>query len=115
MGFKRGLIVGFAGGYVLGARAGRERYNQINAWWNQLTGNPKVQEFTEKGKEIAGTASRRGLEVVQQGAQKVTSTVKERVSGGEEDTTGSVSLPDLEDAGTTETTDKGFSTGETSL
>jgi hypothetical protein len=29
MRFKIGLLLGFAGGYVLGTKAGRERYNQI--------------------------------------------------------------------------------------
>jgi hypothetical protein len=29
MRFRIGLLLGFAGGYVLGTKAGRERYNQI--------------------------------------------------------------------------------------
>jgi hypothetical protein len=29
MRFKVGLLLGFAGGYFLGTKAGRERYNQI--------------------------------------------------------------------------------------
>jgi hypothetical protein len=29
MRFKIGLLLGFAGGYLLGTKAGRERYNQI--------------------------------------------------------------------------------------
>jgi hypothetical protein len=29
MRFKFGLLLGFAGGYLLGTKAGRERYNQI--------------------------------------------------------------------------------------
>jgi hypothetical protein len=29
MRFKFGLLLGFAGGYLLGSKAGRERYNQI--------------------------------------------------------------------------------------
>ena len=43
MAFKRGLIVGFGVGYVLGARAGRERYQQIVTWWHRFTGNPCSQ------------------------------------------------------------------------
>ena len=29
MRFKTGLLLGFAGGYLLGSKAGRERYDQI--------------------------------------------------------------------------------------
>src|SRR5205809_1199628 len=34
--------VAFGLGYVLGARAGRERYEQLQGWWNSLIGNPTV-------------------------------------------------------------------------
>lgn len=32
MGFKLGAIVGFGAGYYFGAKAGRERYEQLNRW-----------------------------------------------------------------------------------
>ncbi len=35
MGFKTGAVVGFAVGYYLGSKAGRERYEQINTWIDQ--------------------------------------------------------------------------------
>jgi len=38
MGFKTGALVGFAFGYYLGAKAGRERYEQINRWIEQARG-----------------------------------------------------------------------------
>ena len=38
MGFKTGLLVGAAVGYYLGAKAGRERYEQINRWIEQARG-----------------------------------------------------------------------------
>ena len=37
MGFKTGLVIGLGIGYVLGARAGRERYEEIRRGWEQLT------------------------------------------------------------------------------
>ncbi len=85
MAFRRGLIVGFGVGYVLGARAGRERYQQIVTWWHRFTGNPAVQQAAERGREIAGTAGRKGLEVVQQGVQKVGSSVRGRLGSEEGD------------------------------
>jgi hypothetical protein len=82
-GFKRGLIVGAGIGYVLGARAGRERYQQIVAWWRRVSGSPAVQQVAERGREIAGSAGRKGIEAVQQGVQKVGSSVRGRL-GSEE-------------------------------
>jgi hypothetical protein len=81
MAFKTGLIVGFAAGYVLGSKAGRERYEQIRRWWDRFSGNPAVQQFAEKGKDIAAGAGRKGLSAVSTGVQKVGSSVRGRLSG----------------------------------
>lgn len=37
------LLVGGAVGYVLGSRAGRERYEQIKRWTARLADHPAVQ------------------------------------------------------------------------
>jgi hypothetical protein len=37
------FILGAATGYVLGAQAGRERYEQIVRMYNQIAGHPAVQ------------------------------------------------------------------------
>ncbi|MDP9343714.1 MAG: YtxH domain-containing protein [Actinomycetota bacterium] len=84
-GFRRGLIVGFGVGYVLGARAGRERYQQIVTWWRRVSGNPAVQQAAGRGKEIAETAGRKGLGMVQHGVQRVGSSVRGRLGSDEED------------------------------
>jgi hypothetical protein len=42
------LLVGGAVGYVLGTRAGRERYEQIRSQAQTLWNNPKVQETAQK-------------------------------------------------------------------
>ena len=39
MSFKTGFVVGGAIGYVLGARAGKERYDQIVEMWRRFTGS----------------------------------------------------------------------------
>ncbi|MDX6288123.1 MAG: hypothetical protein QOG53_3608 [Frankiales bacterium] len=44
MRYKATFIIGFAGGYVLGARAGRERYEAIARGTRKLMENPAVQE-----------------------------------------------------------------------
>ncbi len=37
------FIAGAAVGYVLGSRAGRERYEQIKRWSSRVADNPAVQ------------------------------------------------------------------------
>jgi hypothetical protein len=79
MGYKSGFVIGFGVGYVLGARAGRQRYEDIRRWWNQLTGNPTVQRAAERTKDMAAEGARRGLSVVQQGVGRAGSAVRDRL------------------------------------
>jgi hypothetical protein len=79
MGTKRGFIVGLGVGYVLGAKAGRQRYDDIMRWWQQFTGSPRVQRAAEKTKDVAAEGAKRGLTVVQQGVEKAGSAVKSRL------------------------------------
>jgi hypothetical protein len=37
------MFIGIAVGYVLGSRAGRERYEQIKRWSRRASDNPAVQ------------------------------------------------------------------------
>jgi hypothetical protein len=76
---KSGFVIGFGVGYVLGAKAGRQRYEDIRRWWSQVTGSPAVQRATERTKAVAADASKRGLEVVQTGVEKAGSAVKTRL------------------------------------
>ncbi len=87
MAFKSGLIVGFGAGYVLGAKAGRERYDQIRAFWHTLSGSPAVQRATEKAKEAASTGTQRGLSLIQTGVGKTGSAVRTRLRRDDDETT----------------------------
>jgi hypothetical protein len=71
MGFKTGLLVGFGAGYVLGTRAGRDRYEELKATWDQFVGNPSVQRMVTKGKEVVETAGQRGIRAVEGAADDV--------------------------------------------
>ena len=84
------LLAAAGAGYVLGARAGRERYDQISTSVGRLWGNPKVQE---KVGDLQGTAS--GLakqagavaqEKVGAAASSVSGSVKDKLNGGGSDT-----------------------------
>lgn len=46
MRFRLGLIIGFAVGYVLGAKAGRERYEQIVDTYHTILGTEAAQQVT---------------------------------------------------------------------
>lgn len=43
--------------YVAGTKAGRERYDQLRAKWNELTNRPEMDQMREHGSEIAERAS----------------------------------------------------------
>jgi hypothetical protein len=74
MKFRTGLLIGFGAGYVLGAKAGRERYDQIKKTFDSLAGNSRVQELAEKGKAVAGL----GAERVSQGLHQASDVIRER-------------------------------------
>jgi hypothetical protein len=42
---KLSFLVGFGAGYVLGAKAGRERYEQIKSAWEHAKDDPKLQSL----------------------------------------------------------------------
>jgi membrane protein DedA with SNARE-associated domain len=56
MGFKTGALVGLAVGYYLGAKAGRERYEQINAWIQQARDSDAVTAATNRAREVLDDA-----------------------------------------------------------
>lgn len=43
------MLVGVGVGYVLGARAGRERYEQIKRWAGQARKHPAVAQLADQG------------------------------------------------------------------
>lgn len=48
------MAAAFGAGYVLGAKAGRERYEQLSAKAQELWSHPKVQEQVSKVQDQAG-------------------------------------------------------------
>jgi len=86
MRFKFGLAVGLAAGYVLGTRAGRQRYEQIRRWWGQLSSSPTVHRATDRAQAVAGEGARRALYGVQSGVERAGGAVKDRLSHGEDPT-----------------------------
>ncbi|MDP8957587.1 MAG: hypothetical protein M3N24_11670 [Actinomycetota bacterium] len=60
------FTIGFGAGYVLGARAGRERYEQIVELWNRVTGNPTVRQAAERGKAAVEDAGSKVVTAIQE-------------------------------------------------
>ncbi|MDP9427842.1 MAG: hypothetical protein M3Q47_02730 [Actinomycetota bacterium] len=61
---KLSFLVGFGAGYVLGAKAGPERYEQIRRAWEQAKDNPQLQG-------LAGMAQARADGVVNSAKARV--------------------------------------------
>jgi hypothetical protein len=81
MGFKSGMLVGFGIGYVLGSKAGRERYEELRAAWDQFMGNPSVQRVVTKGREVVDTGVSKGIRAVEDASEDVKSRLERSPTG----------------------------------
>ncbi|MFC1416401.1 YtxH domain-containing protein [Streptacidiphilus cavernicola] len=77
---KLTFIAGLALGYVLGTRAGRERYEQLSKAAHDLAQAPTVQSATRNAKQAAGTAAGKAADaVVGKVGDRIPSSVTDRV------------------------------------
>ena len=84
------LLVGVGIGYVLGARAGRERYEDIKVWARNLWNDPRVQHQVHEAEEFAKDKAPDVARVLSEGAKKVVSRSKRNQNAtGSSATTGS--------------------------
>jgi hypothetical protein len=51
MRMRVGFILGFGTGYVLGSKAGRERYEQIRSTASKLMDSPQAEELKQRATE----------------------------------------------------------------
>ncbi len=68
---RLGVMIGLGAGYVLGAKAGTERYEQLRRLYDNLLDSGTLQKVTGKAKGVAS-----------EGVSKVTSAVKGDDSDG---------------------------------
>ncbi|MEU3856248.1 YtxH domain-containing protein [Streptomyces sp. NPDC028722] len=94
MRYRLTFLAGLSLGYVLGTRAGRERYEQLKKSARQITQNPAVRNTAEtaaqQGRVYAGKAfhtvsDKVGDRVPESVAQRVRSLRERGVSGTGED------------------------------
>jgi hypothetical protein len=80
MGFRASFAMGFAVGFVAGTRAGRERYDQMVKYAQQVAGSPAVQKATvtikEKTTEISKTAMAKAPDVAKSASAQVPKIAK---------------------------------------
>lgn len=86
MRYKVTFVVGVVLGYVLGSRAGRERYEQIKRATSRLADNPTVQEAAgavqTKAVDLTGTARHKVAEKLHRGGHdEVTTPAGDRLNG----------------------------------
>jgi hypothetical protein len=67
---KLTLLVGIGAGYVLGAKAGKERYQQIKNMAVDLRGRPEVQQATQTLQSTASDLTSKAKEAVNQQVDK---------------------------------------------
>lgn len=80
---KIGIVVGLAAGYVLGSRAGRERYEQIKSGFLKVWDTDPVQKQVGKAKELGKTAALALPSALWDGAVKVTKAATKNGSPGQ--------------------------------
>ena len=90
---KLSFFVGFGAGYVLGAKAGNERYEQLRRLYDNLVSSPSFQQATGKAKEAVGTGLEQAKGKASESVSKVTDAVKERRASGDRSSSLSVAPP----------------------
>mgnify|MGYP001021078371 CR=1 FL=1 len=80
---KIGIVVGLAAGYVLGSRAGRERYEQIKSNFLQVWNTDPVQKQVGKLSDLGKSAAMALPSALWDGAVKVTRAATKNGSAGD--------------------------------
>lgn len=78
---KLPLLFAASAGYVLGARAGHERYEQIRAQAQKIARNPQVQRASHKAQDAAAQQASAAAAVAKEKANDVASTVNDKMHG----------------------------------
>lgn len=93
---RLGFLAGAAAGYVLGAKAGRSRYEQIKTQADQLWKDPKVQDTVTAAQTFVADKAKEAAPVVQEkvadaahaatgAAASAANAVKDKVTGSKND------------------------------
>ena len=70
------LLAGIGVGYVLGARAGRDRYEQIRTTARRLAADPRVQSAKGKAQDAVATQAAAAADVAKEKVGAATEKVR---------------------------------------
>jgi hypothetical protein len=80
---KLSLLVAAGAGYVLGARAGRQRYDQIAATAKKVADNPKVQRVAHRAQDAAAQQAAAAAGAAKDKVSSAASSAADKVRGGD--------------------------------
>ena len=80
---KLPLLAAAAAGYVLGARAGRQRYEQIAGAARKMADDPRVQRVAHRAQDAAATQAAAAAEVAKDKVTSAASTAADKVRGND--------------------------------
>ena len=83
---KSSLLIGVAIGYVLGSRAGHERYEQIKSGARRVRQNPQVQNVAHKAQDAATQQATAAAELAKDKVTSAASTAADKVRGNDSQT-----------------------------
>jgi hypothetical protein len=75
---RMGLFIGFGAGYVMGSKAGRERYLQLKRLYDNLTSSSAFRQAKARAKDAAGSGLGTAKDAAGGGMSKVVSAVRNR-------------------------------------
>jgi hypothetical protein len=82
--FKSALLLGLGAGYVLGTKAGKERYEQIRAATRQFMDNPGVQRLNQEVNKTVAIGKERVTDAASRTAEQASTGLADRVGKARE-------------------------------
>lgn len=83
---KLTILAAASAGYVLGARAGRQRYEQIASNARKVMGHPRVQAATQQARHVATEQAAAAGAVVADRAKEAASAAVDKVRHSSDET-----------------------------
>ncbi|MDJ0665470.1 MAG: hypothetical protein QNJ75_13035 [Acidimicrobiia bacterium] len=78
---KLRTAIAFGVGYVLGARAGRERYEQIRLAFGRITSNEQVRQVIDQGKGIVDSSTSQVRDLAADQLRNAGEAIRNRTDG----------------------------------
>ena len=99
MRFRLGFVTGMATGYYFGARAGRQRYDQMNRAIAKLRRSDAFEEARDRARSAVEEAAELAKSAVEEGVEKARSALDSRANstgnghGADEEEAAGTTLP----------------------